>query len=263
MNAYEAKLEARRERLAAKAARLAAEGRARIRRAEEISSHIPFGQPILVGHHSERRHRADIGRINGNYEKGYAALQAAGEAAHRAENVGQHGISSDDPEAVQKLLAELATIEAEQARMKAANAAIRKNKADPVPALVALGFSERVAIELAKPDFCGRIGFADYRLTNNSANGRRIRKRIEELRAKATEEHKETEVAGVQIIENVEENRLQLVFPGKPAPAVIAALKGHGFRWSPTFGAWQRQLNNSARYAAERVLAALDAGPAS
>ncbi|WP_132290495.1 DUF3560 domain-containing protein [Kribbella sp. VKM Ac-2568] len=30
----------------------------------QISDHIPLGQPILVGHHSERRHRRDIERMD-------------------------------------------------------------------------------------------------------------------------------------------------------------------------------------------------------
>lgn len=33
-------------------------------RAHEIGLHIPFGQPILVGHHSEKRHRSDINKID-------------------------------------------------------------------------------------------------------------------------------------------------------------------------------------------------------
>lgn len=38
--------------------------------AREISSWIPMGQPILVGHHSEKRHRRDAARIDNNMRKG-------------------------------------------------------------------------------------------------------------------------------------------------------------------------------------------------
>lgn len=34
------------------------------KRADDIGSHIPMGQPILVGHHSEKRHRRDIEKID-------------------------------------------------------------------------------------------------------------------------------------------------------------------------------------------------------
>lgn len=48
---------------------------------------------------------------------------------------------------------------------------------------------------------------------------------------------------------------VQLVFPGKPSEAVRTILKGYGFRWSPYEGAWQRQLNNAGRQAAQWALA--------
>src|SRR3546814_19835137 len=65
-------------------------------------------------------------------------------------------------------------LEAKQARMKAANAAIRKHrKAGPtaqIAALVELGFGPSAAPALIEPDCCGRIGFPDYALQNTTAN---------------------------------------------------------------------------------------------
>jgi hypothetical protein len=45
---------------------------------------IPLGEPIKIGHHSQRRHERDIERIRSNYAKGYAALDEAKELADRA-----------------------------------------------------------------------------------------------------------------------------------------------------------------------------------
>ncbi|RMH38404.1 MAG: hypothetical protein D6694_12480, partial [Gammaproteobacteria bacterium] len=64
----------------------------------------------------------------------------------------------------------------------------------------------------------------------------------------------EHEVSGVRVIEDVEANRLKIEFPGKPDPDMIAELKRRGFRWSPRNKAWQRQLTNNARYAAQEIL---------
>jgi hypothetical protein len=50
---------------------------------------------------------------------------------------------------------------------------------------------------------------------------------------------------------------LRLIFPGKPSEPVRIALKSYGFRLAPSEGAWQRQLNNAARYGAECVLRVL------
>ena len=44
-----------------------------------ITGNIPMGQPILVGHHSERRHRRDI-------EKSWSALGKGVEFMHKAED---------------------------------------------------------------------------------------------------------------------------------------------------------------------------------
>jgi hypothetical protein len=56
------------------------------------------------------------------------------------------------------------------------------------------------------------------------------------------------------LVENFEENRIQIVFDGKPSAEVRAELKGNGFRWAPSQSAWQRQLNNAGRYAAKCFL---------
>lgn len=47
-----------------------------------MSDHIPMGQPILVGHHSERRHRRDLERMDRLDQK---SLEASREATRRTE----------------------------------------------------------------------------------------------------------------------------------------------------------------------------------
>lgn len=52
---------------------------------------------------------------------------------------------------------------------------------------------------------------------------------------------------------NREDNRLQIYFEEKPDEKTRETLKGNGYRWSPKAGAWQRQLNDNAIYAADRL----------
>lgn len=59
---------------------------------------------------------------------------------------------------------------------------------------------------------------------------------------------------GGRVIRNYSEDRAQIVFDTKPQPDVISNLKHNGFRWSPRFSAWQRQLTNNAYYAVTRVI---------
>jgi hypothetical protein len=255
VNAYEMKQQARRERLEARADRLKREGEARVGRAREMAAGIPFGQPILVGHHSEGRDRRYRARIHDNFAKGFESMKEADKVAERAAAVGSGGISSDDPDAVAKLRAELEKLDCDQQRMKDANATVRRHKGEAaIPYLVQAGFPESIAAKLAAPDFCGRRGFPDYATKNNGANMRRIRERIAQLEARSGAAACEREAAdGLRIVENVDANRLQMFFPAKPGDTVRASLKSYGFRWSPTEGAWQRHLSNGARYAAECV----------
>jgi hypothetical protein len=48
-------------------------------------------------------------------------------------------------------------------------------------------------------------------------------------------------------------NRLQLIFDEKPNESQRTQLKSSGFKWAPSQGAWQRQLNNKAIYAANWI----------
>lgn len=260
MNHYEAKQEARRQRLEDRAARLAREGAARVESGMERLRAIPFGQPILVGHHSEKRDRNYRRKAGASIDKGFELQKEAAEVAVRAASVGSGGISSDDPDAVVKLKEQLEKLKAEQIVMVAANKLVRKHRANPDAGVAELakvlgGVSEATARKLFKKDFAGRIGFASYQLTNNGANIRRTEARIDQLKAAATREHQEVlHNSGVKLVQNVEENRVQLIFPGKPDHQTRTMLKGWGFRWSPMNGAWQRHLNNSGIYAAKQVL---------
>jgi hypothetical protein len=263
VNPYEAKQEARRARLQRGAERARAQATVAHGAAARIWDAIPFGQPILVGHHSERRHRRDLSRADRAMRKSVEADKRSKELAARAASVGTAGVSSDDPKAAEKLRAQLAALKRRQEEWKAINAAIRKHakagRAAQVAALIALGLPNGAAEELLTPDFANRIGIANFQLQNNNANIRRIEKRLTELSARATAPEADV-VSGVvdgiayEIAENRPVNRLQISFAGKPSSEVRQRLKAGGFRWAPSQNAWQRQLSNAAWYQAKHAL---------
>lgn len=250
MNAYEQKISAKRERLLERAARLRKEAEAQYTRAKTAASCIPFGQPILVGHHSEGRDRRFRERIHQTYGRSFALQDAASDAERRALSVGEGGISSDDPDAVVKLREKLVKLEAHQEHMRKANVCVRKND---VAGLIALGMGKEAADALLQPDFAGRLGYASYQLSNNNANIRRIKERIQALEANASRVDREDESGGIILREDVAANRVMLVFPGKPSADARTLLKRWGFKWSPTNAAWQRHLNSAGRYAAKEA----------
>ena len=60
---------------------------------------------------------------------------------------------------------------------------------------------------------------------------------------------------GGKVVANSDNNRLQVFFDAIPPAEVREALKGHGFRWARSEGAWQRQLSGNAIYAARHIAA--------
>lgn len=173
----------------------------------------------------------------------------------KIKGVGLGGISGDDPQAVEKLEAKLEALEKRQERMKTANAAVRmKDTEAGDQKLREMGYSEADIKALREPDYCGRVGYSSFTLSNNNANIRRIKGRIEELKKRKTEEAPSGwSFEGGEVVVNTGENRLQIIFDDKPDADLRATLKGEGFRWAPSQGAWQRQLTDNAFRAARRI----------
>lgn len=55
------------------------------------------------------------------------------------------------------------------------------------------------------------------------------------------------EADGCEVVDNIEQQRVQILFTGKPSAEIISYLKSHGFRWSPFNKAWQRQNTPEGR----------------
>lgn len=169
-------------------------------------------------------------------------------------STGMGGISADDPQAVAKLEAKLAKLEAAQETMKGVNAYYRKHgtlegctllKPEQIKELQE-GMAQSWHLEKNKP-------FQSFELSNNNAEIRRIRGRIEQLKQHEDKSFVGWEFDGGRVEANKTDNRLQIFFDEKPDDAARAELKANGFKWAPSAGAWQRQLNNNAYYAAGYV----------
>jgi hypothetical protein len=170
----------------------------------------------------------------------------------RAERV----VRSDDPQAIEKLQEKLAMLTEVQERMKAANSVIRGKgtQEEKEQDLTALGLRPKQIAELFTPSWYG-LGFAKFSLTNNGAEIRRIKERIESLERESARPAVADDdyLPNVRMEENKDDMRLRLFFDGKPSAAVRELLKANGFKWSPTNEAWQRLLNNNARFAARHM----------
>ena len=230
-NDWERRQRAKAERYDALAAKTKETAQAAIERVHKLRDTIPFGEPIHIGHYSEQRDRNFRDKLNRKEDKAWAENDKANYYADKAARIEKNldtnaVISSDDPDAVTKLEQKLAGMEEERERYKTFNAKARKEKKDQLP---------------------------KYMLQNLGGNIRRVKERIEELKARSQMQDSEKEVAGITVKQNTAENRIQLFFPGKPVKEVRAQLRYHGFIWSGRGGCWQRQLNGSGIFAAEQV----------
>lgn len=98
-----------------------------------------------------------------------------------------------------------------------------------------------------------------WALSNNRQNLKRYADRLAELeKAKsAPTEQAEDGGDGFHIVRNTDIMRLQIIFDDKPDVDTRNMLKKNGFKWAPSQGAWQRQLNNNGEYALKSVIKAI------
>jgi len=148
-----------------------AQAKAAQRAAQQVADGIPFGQPILVGHHSEKRHRRDIARIDSGMRATVEHGEKADSMRSRAENIERataHAIFDDDPDARERLTAKITRLEARRDAMKAANAAFRKEH------------RERLAT-LAPYERRSAVPHQSWEITNLGATIRTAKQRLEAL----------------------------------------------------------------------------------
>lgn len=172
-------------------------------------------------------------------------------------------IRSGDPSAMQRIVTRIEELALSIDRMKAANAIIRRmekdlsSEEDMIAAVAAkTGLSPELAARgIKSAPWQSRRGFGT---TNNRAELRRLQRRLAvlaKMKERGTQSQEvETSAGAVEMKENADMARIQLIFPDKPDEPTRRVLKANGFRWSPSQGAWQRHLNEAGRYAAQRVL---------
>jgi len=195
-------------------------------------------------------------KANESEHKRYVEFTTWRDRALKAINRIENKKTAVDP--LEDARARLASRIKNQEIMRQCNVIIRKTYQQPavcVDLLVAAGLDKVTAFKILTPDYMGRRGYPSFALTNNNAEIHRLQQRIAELEQKGQALTTEKELpGGVRVVENTEDDRIQLFFPGKPEAEMISKLKGRGFRWSPRNGCWQRQLTDNARRDANYIL---------
>lgn len=248
MTDYEERKLKRAERLRERAARLREFASTRgFDQFKEENSGIPLGQPILVGHHSEGRHRRHLERMHKRLDAGMRALKLAEKLEERAAAAeSRRAIDSDNPDAMELLRARIKELEAKRDRWKETNALVRKAKdAVDLAHLIAKAWPDvsdpdALAEKLLTPDFAGRIGIPAYALTNLGAEIRRLKGRLG-LQGKIERGVEPFSIGDITV--HYEAGRIIVRFPWKPDAATREKLKRAplALKWSPTLKAWVRK----------------------
>ena len=196
-------------------------------------------------------------------EKRWEELRAYRDSARRRlikQASGSTAISSDDPDAPDALREKLADLEErDREEIEEIKRVASDKKLSPAE-------RKRRLLELGLPDFQAEAGAArgwaplQFMRSNLRQEIARVKERIELLEKKRSESTSEVTVPfegkPVRVVDDVEANRLQIFFDGKPSPSTIARLKERGFKWAPSSGAWQRFRSEQAKDQAGAILGA-------
>lgn len=224
-------------------------------RSTAATAGIPFGQPILVGHHSESRHRNAIKRSDAAMRRGVDESDKA--SNHRSKAAGLRSqlartIFSDDDDAIGALTTKIERLEAERSTVKRINAAWRKagkpthDDADGWDTIAAsLDMADVHHLSAARQnlrhDCCSnRAPYPPYVSTNIGGRIKAAKVRIESIKRQAAAREAAEAAGGVTVTLTdgplEVEKYATVTFAEKPDYSVIRSLKDAGFRWSG--GSW-------------------------
>jgi len=262
LNHYERRQEERRDRYSDLAIKKRRQAYAAFDASHNQLAHMPLGQPILVGHHSEGRHRAMIKRSHNLMDRGCELDKTADYYEAKAGSVGLNGISSDDPDAPHKLAEKVEALKKSHQMMLESNKIIRRknlNDEQKKEMLFCLGYSEKMIKEIITPSY-GSQGFAPYQLSLSNKAIKAAEQRIIDI-DKVKELNSEEQVYnGFTVQNDVEDNRIVIRFDSKPDEETRTILKRNAFKCSPSRNyAWVRQITPNALNALRFMLPKLQA----
>lgn len=120
---------------------------------------------------------------------------------------------------------------------------------------------EKWLIETLNKDYTKKTIFASYQLTSINSKIKRLQAFVNKedtIQAKIKKDGTATkEIATYRtwkVIQDLETQRINILFEEKPEQETINNLKQHGFRWSYKFNVWTRKLTNNALYTLKLML---------
>jgi hypothetical protein len=203
----------------------------------KILDAIPFGQPILVGHHSEKRHRRDLERSNNLMSKCVERSDMAKhheQCADGIEHALDKSIFSDDVNAVQELEIRIKNNETKREHMKEINRLYRKGDA---ASLAGYGLNLEAMREKLKTAYSWcQQPYPAYELSNLGGRITADRKRLESVKERQQRAEMAAQSENGVTLEQCQGGYVRVTFAEKPDRSILNDLKAAGFFWGN--GSW-------------------------
>lgn len=244
---YFERKESRIERLREKSEKMKAESVEAFSNARKIQDNIPLGQPILIGHHSEKRSKKDRDKIDASIKKSVEKQERAeyyDEKIKAAEK--NTKISSDNPQAIELLEEKISKLKARQQTYKDMNKYYKKHKTMTGFEDLSDEKAEEINRRIDEDYSFNKKPAPSYILSNLNAMIKSAEKRLEQLKELDAMEYEEVEFDSCTVISNDITNRVEMHFGYKPNEDMRTMLKRKGFKWSRNNGCWQRLRNKNS-----------------
>lgn len=274
---YDEMREAKKDRMEARAEKTHKDATELFETAHKMADVIPFGQPILIGHHSEKADRNYRKRISNKMDKACETFNKAKYYDDKLKGMEDNtAISRDDPEAIPKLKAKLEKIELNIQQIKDHNKACKNNiylrlydYNDGIHISNNTTYKTYAVIKDKKIEWKTKIipkeikakieNYAKtgkmiqekipenkqvleaYHLQNLSSNKRRIKDRITEIGALLKIPDIDETINNVRLY--TDEGRVRIDFGYKPDEETRTKMKKRAWKWSPYNQVWQNYIN--------------------
>lgn len=216
---------------------------------DKMFSVIPLGQPILIGHHSEKRDRNYRNRAAGHLDKACALGDLAKHHESKADGLEtqlDRAIFSDDQNAIEALQERIAENEAKRERMKKVNALYRKGDAAGL-ALLGVDLEQLKAKLAAAGSYWGSAPHLAYELQNLGQRITGDRNRVELIK-KQNARRAEAQAAPNGVTVKERGDYASVTFAEKPSREILHALRNAGFHWSaPSWSGYTAKLPEAVR----------------
>jgi len=207
-------------------------------RSDKMMSVIPMGQPILVGHYSEKRDRNYRNRAWNMMGRAVEQRDLAEHHESKADGLEHQldkAIFSDDTNAIEELEIRIKNNETKREHMKEVNRLYRKGDAASLAGL-GINLDELKTKLAAAGSYWGSAPHLPYEFSNLGQRIAGDKKRLEQIKAQNARRAEAEAAPNGVTMQACEGGYCRVTFAEKPDRSILDALKAAGFWWAK--GSW-------------------------